>query len=311
MNYAQFIIEERTCIARYLKDKVSIPVIAELIGRSPSSVYREIERNSDEHGHYDPSLAEVKATLRKKNKKNHLKYSEEQKQKIEPCLLQRWSPEQIVGYYREQGESFVCHKTIYRWLRKGKLLHGDISCLRRKGKKYKRRTDVNRMSGGKSIHDRPQEAKKRERIGDWELDTVVGCKGTTACLVTIVDRKSRYLKATLLPDRKAFRVARAIETLLKEDVVHTLTADNGKEFSDFYQVEEALNTDVFFADPYASWQRGTNENTNGLLREFIPKGIDISTFTNEQVQEFVYMINTRPRKVLKFKTNEQVYFSSG
>ncbi|MFD1898999.1 IS30 family transposase [Enterococcus termitis] len=165
------------------------------------------------------------------------------------------------------------------------------------------------MSGGKSIHDRPKEAKERIRVGDWELDTVVGCKGTKSCLLTIVDRKSRYLKSMLLPDRKANRVAKAIELLLKNEVVHTLTADNGKEFSDFRQVERKLNTDVFFADPYASWQRGTNENTNGLLREFIPKGKDIGTYTEEQLQEYVHMINTRPRKTLGYQTASNVYLS--
>jgi IS30 family transposase len=310
LNYSHFTIDERACIALYLEKRLSVPKIAELIGRHFSSVYREIKRNSDENGKYDPSLAEVKASMRQTNRKNHVKYTVVRKKKIEKCLLQKWSPEQIVGHYREMDGEFVCHKTVYRWIRQGKLLHGDISVLRRKGKKYRRRTDVNRMSGGKSIHDRPKEAKERTRVGDWELDTVVGCKGTKSCLLTIVDRKSRYLKATLLPDRKANRVSKAIESLLKDDVVHTLTADNGKEFSDFEYVEKTLNADVFFADPYASWQRGTNENTNGLLREFIPKGLDIGVFTEEQLQEFVYMINTRPRKVLNYRTTEQVYLSS-
>lgn len=308
LNYSHFTIDERACIALYLRQNLSIPIIAELIGRHYSSVYREIKRNSDDKGNYDPSLAEVKANMRQTTRKNHVKFTIKTKRKIERYLLQRWSPEQIVGYHRtEKTEKFVCHKTIYRWIRQGKLLNGDISVLRRKGKKYKRRTDVNRMSGGKSIHDRPKEAKERSRVGDWELDTVVGCKGTTTCIVTIVDRKSRFLKATLLPDRKAFRVSKAINQLLRNEVVHTLTADNGKEFSDYSTVEQTLNTDVYFADPYASWQRGTNENTNGLLREFIPKGKDIGEYTEEQLQQFVFLINHRPRKVLDYRTAEQVY----
>lgn len=122
-----------------------------------------------------------------------------------------------------------------------------------------------------------------------------------------MDRKSRYLLATLLPDRTAKRVSKAIRSLLEDKVVHTLTADNGKEFSDYQYVEDKLNVDVFFADPYASWQRGTNENTNGLLREYVPKGTDIGKFTESQIQEFVYKINTRPRKVLGYKTAKEVY----
>ncbi|WP_438723433.1 IS30 family transposase [Enterococcus sp. DIV1420a] len=145
---------------------------------------------------YNPSLAQIKADTRKTQKKNRSKYSLTLKQKIEADLLKGWPPEQIVGTYRTPEESFVCHKTIYRWLRKGDLVNGNLILLRRKGEKYKRRTDVNRMIGGKNIRDRPKEARDRKRIGDFELDTVVGCKGTKTCLLTIVYRKSRfYLQA--------------------------------------------------------------------------------------------------------------------
>ena len=307
MSYSHFSIEERACIALYLSEGLSKTKIAQMLGRNHSSVYREIQRNSNDEGVYDPSLAQVKAETRLSTRKNHIKFTPEIKVKIEKGLLKKWSPEQIVGNYRDKGEEMVCHKNIYRKIRSGELFNGDLSFLRRKGRKYKRRTDVNRMKGGKSIHDRPKEADKRCRIGDWELDTIVGKKGTKSCLLTIVDRKSRYLLATLLPDRTAKRVSKAIRSLLEDKVVHTLTADNGKEFSDYQYVEDKLNVDVFFADPYASWQRGTNENTNGLLREYVPKGTDIGEFTESQIQEFVYKINTRPRKVLGYKTAKEVY----
>ncbi|MGM9898050.1 MAG: IS30 family transposase, partial [Enterococcus faecalis] len=252
MSYSHFSIEERACIALYLSEGLSKTKIAQMLGRNHSSVYREIQRNSNDDGVYDPSLAQVKAETRLSMRKNHIKFTPEIKVKIEKGLLEKWSPQQIVGHYRDKGEEMVCHKTIYRKIRSGELFNGDLSFLRRKGRAYKRRTDVNRMKGGKSIHDRPKEADKRCRIGDWELDTIVGKKGTKSCLLTIVDRKSRYLLATLLPDRTAKRVSKAIRSLLEDKVVHTLTADNGKEFSDYQYVEDKLNVDVFFADPYAS-----------------------------------------------------------
>ncbi|EAK8386874.1 IS30 family transposase [Listeria monocytogenes] len=309
MNYKQFNIDERACIASFLREGKNYSVMAELLGRSVSSVSREIKRNANEQGVYNPSLAQIKADTRKTQKKNRSKYSLTLKQKIEADLLKGWSPEQIVGTYRTAEDSFVCHKTIYRWLRKGDLVNGNVIVLRRKGEKYKRRTDVNRMRGGKNIRDRPKEARDRKRIGDFELDTVVGCKGTKSCLLTIVDRKSRFLFASLIPDRTAARVSNEISRILSDEVVHTLTADNGKEFSNFSEIEQNLQTEVYFADPYASWQRGTNENTNGLLREYVPKGVDIGTYTQEQIQEYVYMLNTRPRKVLNYQTPEQVYYS--
>ena len=166
------------------------------------------------------------------------------------------------------------------------------------------------MKGGKSIHERPEVANNRERIGDWEIDTVVGPKGTTSVLVTVVDRCSRKLLAKVEPNRKAQTVTKALLSLLENEIVYSITADNGKEFSNYEELEEKLRVPVYFADPYCSWQRGTNENTNGLLREYIPKGKDIQTVTQEELDHYVYLINTRPRKVLGFKTALEYYQSS-
>lgn len=308
-NYKHFNIHERQCIAKYLYENMSLTSIAAILDRSISSVSREIKRNSNDKGKYMPSLAQAKADEKQKSKKNHVKYDDDVKEKIELGFTLRWSPEQIVGFHRSKNGQFVCHKTVYRWLRAGKVAKGELSVLRRKGKPYKRSTDVNRMSGGKSIHDRPAEAQERSEIGHWELDTVVSGKGSTACLVTIVDRKSRFLKSKLLPNRTASVVSFAIQSLLQDEPVKTLTADNGKEFSSYELLETILYTNVYFADPYASWQRGTNENTNGLIREFIPKSCDIGTYTEEQLQRYVGLINTRPRKTLAYQTAEDVHYA--
>lgn len=298
---------ERNAIAYYYQQGLSFSAIARLIQRHVSTISREIKRNSNKRGIYDPSFAQMLAKERSKEKKNRSKLTEETIEKINEKLVIHWSPEMIYFRFRKEGQEMVSTNTIYRWIHSGKV--GSPKYLRRRGVPYKRFCDVNRMRGGKSIHEREKVISERCRLGDWEADTVVGCKGTKTVIVTLVDRKSRFLLADICLDRTAKRVSRSIVRLLKDQVVRTITADNGKEFSDFRTVENKLSVPVYFADPYCSWQRGTNENTNGLLREFIPKGTDIGTITKNQLQKYVKLINSRPRKVLDFQTAEEVYFA--
>ncbi|MGM0121181.1 IS30 family transposase [Enterococcus sp. AZ152] len=306
MAYAHLTDVERNCIAYYYAQGLSFSAIAKLVERHVSTISREIKRNKNKNGIYDPSYAQELATDRLKDKKNRSKLTTEMIDKINSKLFKRWSPEEIYFRFRKIGEEMVSTSTIYRWIRVGKVGHPKY--LRRKGVPYKRSSEVNRMRGGKSIHEREKVVLERQRIGDWEVDTIVGSKGTKPVILTLVDRKSRFLLAKWCKNRKAITISRSIIYLLKEQSLCTITADNGKEFSDFEMVEKQLNTSVYFADPYCSWQRGTNENTNGLLREFLPKGIDLGTITDRQLQEYVKLINSRPRKVLKYQTPEEVYF---
>lgn len=307
-KYDQLTDLERNCIAMYRRQGLTLSKIGELIGRSTPTISREIKRNSKPDGTYEPAYAQALANSRRAACKNRLKFTQEIKWKIESKLVIGWSPVMIWAFYRQFDSNFVSVKTIYRYILEGKV--GSVELLRRKGKPYKRRFDVNRMKGGKSIHERPEVANNRARIGDWEIDTVVGPKGTTSVLVTVVDRCSRKLLAKVEPNRKARTVTKALLSLLKNEIVYSITADNGKEFSNYEELEEKLRVPVYFADPYCSWQRGTNENTNGLLREYIPKGKDIRTVTQEELDHYVYLINTRPRKVLGFKTALEYYQSS-
>lgn len=160
-------------------------------------------------------------------------------QQILDKIKWHWSPEQIVNYYRQNGLSFICHKTVYRWIKIG-LLQKVVQFLRRKGRPYKRLSDKNIMRGGKSIHDRPQAANERTELGNWELDTVYSPRSHKTAIVTIVDRKTRLLKAKIVPDRKGKTVSDAIYNLLKFEYVKTLTADNGKEFSYHRKIERDL-----------------------------------------------------------------------
>ncbi|EOS7785752.1 IS30 family transposase [Enterococcus hirae] len=307
-SYARLTDLERVAIAAYYQQEYSLSEIGRFIGRPTATISREIKRNKKEDGSYEPAFAQELTNSRRANCKNRSKFTKEIKWKIESKLAIGWSPVMICMFYRKTDPNFVSAKTIYRYIREGKV--GAVECLRRKGRPYKRKSDVNRMKGGRSIHDRPIEANTRERIGDWEIDTVVGPRGTTHVLVTVVDRCTRKLLAKVEPDRKAETVTNSLVSLLKDEIVYTITADNGKEFSNYREIEERLGVPVYFADPYCSWQRGSNENTNGLLREYVPKGLDIGTVTQEALDYYVHLINTRPRKIFSFISALEKYQSS-
>lgn len=299
---------ERNAIAYYLSEGLSYSEIGRLLDRSNATICREVKRNAKEDGHYEPAYAHTAAKERLFSRKTCEKLTPEVKEQINQSLALNWSPMSISGVYRKQERNFPSFCSIYRYIHDGKV--GSVLQLRRKGKPIKRFSEVNRMKGGKSIHDRPKEVEERKRLGDWEIDTVVGPKGTNAVIVTVVDRCSRKLLAQVAPDRKAATVTKRLLDMLKNEIVCSLTADNGKEFSNYEELEEKLQVPVYFADPYCSWQRGTNENTNGLLREYIPKGKDIGQVTQEELDRYVYLINTRPRRIFGFRTALDQYKSS-
>ena len=202
-------------------------------------------------------------------------------------------------------------KTIYRWLYQKIIAKGNVNRLRRKGKSLKPKETRGKFNIGKSIKDRPKEVRKRETIGHWELDTVVSSRGKSkACLSTFVERKSRFLIAQVMENRKSSTFNFHCFTAFKDiptNLIKTFTVDRGKEFAGYVDIENTLNIDVYFADAYASWQRGTNENTNGLLREFYPKKFDFSSINQKELDNIVTIINNRPRKCLGYKTPAEVF----
>jgi IS30 family transposase len=222
-----------------------------------------------------------------------------------------WSPEEIaLKWKRLHPEEKLSPCTIYRAVRKD-LLPGIAARthLRRRGKqKYAHRSKFNTIQPERTIHDRPEVVERRERIGDWEGDTLCGGKGKGS-LITCVDRKSRYLAVALLSNNRAKQVTQAMCSALKDLPVHSLTLDNGAEFADFHNIEAQLNAPVYFADPRSPWQRGTNENTNGRLRFFFPRGSDFRSITQERLNQVVDRINSRPRKCLGGLSPKDVFFA--
>ena len=301
MSYIHLTIEERTSIAHLHNQGVSLRQIAKTIGRNVSTIKRELDRNYTPNkkgdNDYYPYSSQKRYEERKSEAHNIIQFPLEVIQIIEQRIKETWSPEQIAAYYKNDG--FPCYKTIYKWINEGIIINGNKSLLRRKGKGgwYETRGKQNR---GKSIRKRDKKIYKRADYGHWELDTVVSGLGKSkSCFITLVERKSRFYKAIKSPNRHADVVARLIIDYLKQypsELVKTITTDNGKEFAEWEQIEKELNCEVYFCDTFCAWQKGSNENSNGLLREFFPKGYNLSKYTQVYIDKKVSLINNRPRK---------------
>lgn len=306
MSYNHLNTFERTRIEVLSKMGYSTRQIAKQLNRHHSTIARELKRNTQQT--YQAELADELAERRRLVCHRPQIKSEEVVQIIQHYLKLTWSPEQISNTVLKGVISF---KTIYRWIYDGTILLGDLSCLRQKGKRRKPRETRGRFNIGTSIHQRPKEVKKRETFGHWELDTVVSSRGKSkGCLATFIERQTRFYVAVKLENRSASEMYRAIHELYEcfpKDTFKTYTVDRGKEFACYSKVEADLNVPVYFADAYSSWQRGSNENANGLLREFFPKKTDLARVSDKEVNEALCLINHRPRKCLGWKTSFELF----
>ena len=283
--------------------------IATAIGKSKSVISREISRNKDRRsGIYRADLANRKYAKRQKEKPKHIRFTPEIQQYVEALLVQDYSPEQITGVSKEQGVACVSHERIYQhaWgdkKKKGKL----YTHLRRKGSKYRKRGSSKDsrgiISGRVSIDQRPLIVEQRSRFGDLEADLIIG-KNHKQAIVTINDRASGMLKMKKVPSKEANIVAKAINEMLDEwmPFTHTITSDNGKEFADHEFIAETLEMDYYFAHPYHSWERGSNENLNGLVRQYLPKKTDFTHVTDQEIKHIENKLNNRPRKRFNYQS---------
>ena len=308
IHHKHFTINERICIAFCINNSYSIRNIAKLLHKSPSSVSREIKRNC-KNGIYIPVYAQEIATFRKTNKPTSNKFHNTTLLNIlNKLLFKGWSPEQIVGRIKALKIELevVSVSTIYKWIYKG-ILNIPPKYLRHKGKRRKNDTR-GKYIYGKNIHNRPKEVYKRKTCEHWECDTIVSSRGKSKyCIATMVERKSGFLIARLLPDRTAENMAKAIIESMEDKKVKTITVDRGKEFAQYKKIEKALKAEVYFADAYCAWQKGTVENTNGLLRQYYPKKFEFNNTTQNELDEIVNEINNRPRKRLGYLTPNEVF----
>jgi IS30 family transposase len=310
-KYNQITEEERYQIWANKKAGFSVPQIAEELGRNKSTIYRELEPNACDRG-YHPKQANHKARQRKSESTKSIKMTAELIDLIEEKLYLDWSPKQVSGWLIIEKKVLISHERIYQHVWKDKIQGGEsYKHLRRQGKKYDKRRNGKSTRGHIknqiSIDDRPQIVDDKKRVGDWEIDTVIG-KNHLDAIVTVVERKTLFTVAALVDCKQADVVTTATIQLLTplKDRVHTIIADNGKEFAYHEKLVKELGTKVHFAHPYSSWERGLNENTNGLLRQYFPKGTTFRTLSQSDVDMAVERINNRPRKTLGFKTAAQM-----
>jgi IS30 family transposase len=312
MTYAQLTREQRYQIRALLKTGHSQMEIAEAIEVHKSTVSRELRRNRGKKG-YRPKQAHRMAMARRGRGTKRIAAATWRV--VDRLIREDWSPEQVSNRLRLDHNIRISHEWIYQhvladqWA--GGDLHRHLRCQKAHRKRYGRHDRRGRLPERPSIEDRPSIADKRQRIGDWEVDTILG-KGRRQPLVTLTERKSRLTRIHKPAQKTAQLVADAVIDMLRAcvDRVHTITSDNGKKFAEFQRIGKALQTVVYFAHPYASWERGTNENTNGLIRQYFPKGMDLSKVTQNQVTAVERRLNNRPRKCLGSKTPNEVFFGT-
>lgn len=298
---------QRYIIYLMYKEKSSQTEIAKAISVSKSTVCRELKRNMRPHGKvYNYKEAQLVSQKRWRKARKHVKLDEDMQAQVRNKLALFWSPEQITSSLRAEGVDCVSHETIYKMIWQDKKDGGTLyKQLRRQGRRHKKRGSKYQYRGTipnrVDISERPPVVEDRCRFGDLEGDLVIG-QGQHGAIVTIVDRMTRFSWAAMLDSKKAEGVADAVVRMLRpfKGYLHTLTFDNGREFSHHDIIAKELGIQVFFARPYHSWERGSNENWNGLLRQFFPKGTSFVAIPPEKLPICTYLINSRPRKNLNF-----------
>ena len=313
MSYKHLTLQERYLINAYKHIKTQ-KEIAKMVGVHPSTISRELKRGRGKTGKdYWVIYSHNKALKRQieKSKNSNLKLTAETIKLIKKYLQIEYSPEQIAATLTLKYHQSISHVTIYKYIYINRLAEGELyKQLRHKGKrrvKYasKRKS---RIKDRISIHQRPELVEDKTRLGDFEIDTIIGA-GRKGAIVTMVDRKSMYLKLSIPCSKNSKIVANEIKRLLYpfKKKVHTITTDNGLEFSQHKKVSKALKCDFYFCDPYSSWQRGLNENINGLIRQYIPKGSSFENISKKQIRHIEERLNHRPRKSLGWKTPYEVF----
>lgn len=311
MNYTQLTQNQRYQISALMKAGHNQTEIANILGVHKSTISREIARNTGQRG-YRPKQAHSLAIERKQAKVTR-RINDATWSNVRRLLKEDWSPEQISLWLSDDFRQPVSHESIYQYVLADKLaggaLHKHLRCQKQRRKRYGDYSRRGQIPNQTSIDERPAIVDQRQRIGDWELDTMIGKRHQQA-LVTLVERKSKLSLVAKVRQKTAEAVTEAIIRLLKplSPWVHTLTADNGREFAQHEKIAKALGAKFYFAHPYASWERGLNENTNGLIRQYFPKQHDFTTITQRQIDRAMDRLNNRPRKTLGIKTPNQVFF---
>ena len=315
MTYHQITYEERYTVGLLRQRGLAAAAIARVLGRHRSTIGREVRRNgTPRDGCYRPQLAEWYACGRRSRSRRNQRFSTADWARIQTLLREDWSPEQVAGRLRLDRELVISHETIYRYIwaekRAGGTLYQHLRGARKqRRKRYGRYDSRGRLAGKRSITDRPAVVETRAELGHWEADTMLGAGQAGPCVFSMVERQSGYLLLGQLDQRtSAFVNARARRLIgAQPQPVRTITVDNGTEFHEYTILERATGTRFYFATPHHAWERGTNENTNGLVRQYLPKRQSMAHLTQHDCNRIAAKLNRRPRKRLGFHTPEECY----
>lgn len=318
MKYQQLTLEERVLISHLLTQGFNRAEIGRQIGRHRCTIGRELARNTC-YGYdssYRYSRAHRKTVARRRRSRRNRHYTERDFALVRKLLRLDYSPEQIVGHIRRFRlmRRRMSHETIYQYIWRDKAQGGRLwrhlrQASKRRRKRYNAYDSRGRLAGKRLISERPKVVESRRTREHLEIDTVMGT-GSRHCIVTIVERKSGYVIIGKLKDRTTRSLNRRCIQLLEREAAtfKTITADNGTEFHQYPEIEEVTGVRFYFATPHHSWERGTNENTNGLIRQYLPKGMDLKKLTQAQCDRIAKKLNTRPRKRHGFKTPEEILY---
>lgn len=312
MAYRQLTQEQRYLIYKLRKAGNYQVRIALMAGVDPSTISRELRRNVNRRG-YRPTMAHRLAQQRRRVPRRTPVLTPSRRVWVRHYLRRGWSPDQIAGRFRLEGPFAVSYQSIYRYLYADRQQGGQLyRQLRRKGRRYQpKRLGAGPLRNRRFIEERPACVARRERIGDWELDTVVSTRTDRAAIVTMVERVSQLVVMEKVDCTDSIQVAYAIIRRLGslQAKVHTLTSDNGGEFAAHEYVARKLGADFYFARPYKPWQRALNEKTNGLIRDFFPKGSPLGKLSRQEVTRVMQTLNTRPRKTLNYRTPNEIFYA--
>ncbi len=317
MTYCQLTSAERYMLAALRKQGCNQSQIARSLGRHRSTISRELSRNRCLlDGRYRASKAQERTSGRRSRSRRNLRFTDRDFARIDALLCRQWSPEQVAGHLRRLGQLTISHETIYRHVwrdkQRGGLLHTHLRGARkRRRKRYGSYDSRGRLAGKRPLSERPPAVETRREVGHWEIDTVMGT-GSKDCIVSLVERKTGLLLIGKLEDRTAASLnGRVIRIMQRhEGAFQTITSDNGTEFHNYQCIEARTGALFYFARPYHSWERGSNENANGLIRQYLPKGTSMAGLSQQRCNSIARKLNRRPRKRLGFKTPLECYHES-
>jgi IS30 family transposase len=315
VKYRQITFQERYTLGLLRRQGFTPAAIARVLGRHRSTIARELQRNrTPRDDAYRPQLADWYARGRRSRSRRNRRFSPADWDRVAELVLEDWSPEQIAGWLRRQRQFTISHETIYRYIwadkRQGGRLHTHLrGAQKQRRKRYGRYDSRGRLAGKRPITARPTAAETRTQLGHWEADTILGAGQSGPCVLSLVERKSGYVVLGKLHKRTAAEVnQRAVRLIRRQPrTVRTITADNGTEFHSYAAIEQATAARFYFATPHHAWERGTCENTNGLLRQYLPKRKSMAHLTQHDCNRIAAKLNRRPRKRLGYRTPEECY----